>query len=391
MDSDLELSVAELRARRGSKWHRYPPDVLPAWIADMDFPVAPPVQRAIERIAEQGDYAYALREPDETVAAAFKNRMRERFAWEPDPDLVIEVADLIQAVTAGIVAFAAPGEGVVVQTPIYPPFLSAIDEAGRRRVENPLRDDGTRFSLDLESLRAAVDETTRILLVCNPHNPSGRVLTKEELLALGRLAVERDLTVICDEIHADLLFDGARHLPMATLGADLASRTITITSATKGFNVPALRCGVMHFGAQPLLDRFRATLPPKLLGRPSHAGADATVAAWREGQPWLDRVLRVLALNRERLGRWVDGQPGVRWYPPQSTYLAWLDFAELHLQPSPQEFLLHRAKVGLNPGSDFGAPGTSCARLNFATSPTILEQVLERMSGALSSSEVAGG
>ncbi|MFZ0214963.1 MAG: PatB family C-S lyase [Candidatus Dormiibacterota bacterium] len=384
MDQDLELSIEELRARRGAKWHRFPPDVLPAWVADMDFTVAAPIQRAIERIVEPGDYGYALRDPDQTVAAAFADRMRERFSWTPDPDLVVEVADLVQAVTAGIVAFSEPGDGVVVQTPIYPPFLSSIDEAARRRIENPLRDDGARFVLDADQLTREIDERTRILLVCSPHNPSGRVLSREELLTLGRLAVERDLVVICDEIHADLVFAGSTQLPMATFGEEIAARTITVNSATKSFNIPALRCGVMHFGSQALLDRFRAALPPKLLGRPGHVGVDATVAAWREGQPWLDRVLPVLAQNRERVDRWVHEHPGVRWHQPEATYLAWLDFAALRLDPSPQEFLLREARVGLNPGADFGTPGRTCARLNFGTSPAILDQVLERMSEALS-------
>lgn len=378
------FSIPELRAQRGAKWHRYTADVLPAWVADMDFPVAPPIQRALERIVEQRDYGYALREREDTVAAAFCDRMRRRFGWSPDPDLVVEVSDLVQGLFACVVAFSEPGEGVVLQTPIYPPFLMAVDETGRRRVENPLRDTGERYDLDVERLRQSIDATTRILLVCNPHNPSGRVFTRGELEALGMLAVEHDLIIVCDEIHADLLHIRRSHLPMATLDPRIAERVVTLTSATKSFNIPALRCGVLHFGSESLLDRFLAAIPRRLLGHPGHTGVDATVAAWREAQPWLDQVLEVLRANRDRVDRWVERQPRVGWYPPEATYLAWLDLTALRLSPTPQEWLLEEARVALNPGLSFGAPGAGFVRLNFGTSPEILERVLERLSEALS-------
>ncbi|MBO0702827.1 MAG: PatB family C-S lyase [Candidatus Dormibacteraeota bacterium] len=378
------FSIPELRAQRGAKWHRYPADILPAWVADMDFAVAPPIQRALERIVEQRDYGYALREGPDTVAAAFCDRMRQRFHWSPDADLVVEVSDLVQGMFACVLAYSAPGDGVVLQTPIYPPFLHAVDETGRRRVENPLRDTGERYDLDVESLRQSIDESTRILLVCNPHNPSGRVFTRGELEALGNLAVERDLVIVCDEIHADLLHTRRSHVPMATLGGRIAERVVTLTSATKSFNIPALRCGVLHFGSQGLLDRFTEAVPRRLLGHPGHTGVDATVAAWREGQPWLDQVLEVLHRNRDRVDRWVERQPGAAWYPPEATYLAWLDLSALRLAPNPQRWLLEEARVGVNPGDDFGTPGAGFVRLNFGTSPEILERVLERLSEALS-------
>jgi cystathionine beta-lyase len=382
--SVTRFSIPELRAQRGAKWHRYPADVLPAWVADMDFPVAPAIQRALERIVEQRDYGYALREPEDTVAGAFCDRMRERFEWSPDPDLVVEVSDLVQGLFACVVAFSEPGDGVVLQTPIYPPFLFAVDETGRRRVENPLRDAGERYDLDSGDLRDSIDATTRILLVCNPHNPSGRVFTREELEGLGTLAVERDLVIVCDEIHADLLHTRRPHVPMATLDPRIAERVVTLTSATKSFNIPALRCGVLHFGSRALLDRFLAAVPLRLLGHPGHTGVDATVAAWRGGQPWLDQVLQVLRANRDHVGRWVEQQPGVRWYPPEATYLAWLDMRALRLEPTPQTWLLEEARVALNPGESFGAPGAGFVRLNFGTSGEILERLLERLSEALS-------
>lgn len=380
----LELSIEALRARRGTKWHRYPDDVLGAWVADMDFTVAEPVQAAIRRVVDAGDYGYAARTGEAGLAAAFEYRMRTHFGWQADTELVQPVSDLIQALFAAIQAFSQPGDGIVLQTPIYPPFLVAIAQTGRHLDDNPLHDDGTRFTLDLEGLRRTVDERSRIMLVCNPHNPTGRVFSREELLALGELAVERDMVIICDEIHADLVYAGRHFVPFATLPREIADRTITITSATKGFNIPGLKCGVMYFGSAELKRRFHEVIPDRLLGQVNVLGVDATVAAWREGQPWLDQVLEVITANRSRVARWVaEEMPEIVHHAPEGTFLAWMDCRGLGLEPSPYRFFLDQAKVGLNDGADFGTNGETCVRLNFGTSPAILEQILDRMISAL--------
>ena len=379
------LPVETLRRRRGAKWHVHDPDVLPAWLAEMDFAVAEPVQRAIARVVDEGDYGYPRRTGADRVEAAFARRMHERFGWAADPALVVPVADLVQALVAAVVAFSEPGEGVVVQTPIYPPFLHAIAGSGRRRVLNPLVDDGRRLAVDPDGLARAVDAGTRMVLLCNPHNPSGRVLERAELEAIGRVAVERDLVVVADEVHCDLVYPGARHVPLAKLGESVAARTVTINSATKSFNIPGLRCGVMHFGSDALLRRFRATFPDRLLGSVGTPGVDATVAAWREGQPWLDAVMELLRANRDRLAAWADGEgPGVRHHRPEATYLAWLDCAGLATPGAgPRRFFLDEARVALHGGPEFGPGGETCVRLTFATSPAILEELLGRMSEAI--------
>jgi len=379
-----ELPIEALRGRRGTKWNRYPADVLPAWVADMDFPVAEPVQRAIAELVEQRDYGYGARTGEVSLEAAFAERMDRTFGWTVDPELVQPVAELIQALFALVLTFSERDDGVVIQTPIYPPFLTTLEQTGRRLVDNPLADDGARFVLDAEDLRRKVDDRTRMLLVCNPHNPSGRVLDRAELLALAELAVERDMVIVCDEIHADLIYPGRRHVPMATLGEEIAARTITITSATKSFNIPGLRCAVMHFGSSELRERFRRVIPDRLLGQVNVVGVDATVAAWRQAQPWLDAVMVRLLANRDRVGRFVrDELPQIRHYTPESTYLAWLDCRALDLPEAPYHFFLERARVGLNDGADFGPASQSCVRLNFATSETILDEVLERMAEAV--------
>ena len=385
---NFELTEAELRARRGTKWNRYPADVLPAWVADMDFSVPEPVHAAVRRIVDQRDYGYGtgygIRTGEDGLAAAFAERMERCFGWRLDPDGVQPVSELIQAMFASVLAFSAPGDGVVVQSPIYPPFLMTVDLTGRRLVDNPLLDTGSRFVMDLDGLRRVVDERTRIVLLCNPHNPSGRVFGRDELQAVADLAVERDLIVISDEIHADLLYDGRQHVPFATLGPEVAARTITVTSATKSFNIPGLRCALMHFGSPELRQRFHATVPERLLGQVNIVGIDATVAAWREGQPWLEAVMRRLTANRERVGQFLASElPGVRYYQPEGTYLAWLNCRGLELPAPPYKFFLDEARVGLNDGADFGADYGHCVRLNFATSETLLEQVLDRMAAAV--------
>jgi cysteine-S-conjugate beta-lyase len=387
--SELLLSGETMRGRRGVKWHRYGEDVLPAWIADMDFAVAGPVRRAIARLADEGDYGYPQRAGDDGLEAAFAERMRTRFGWEVDPAFVVPVADLVQAIVASVAVFAGPGDGVLVQTPIYPPFLMAIDNAGRRRVAAPLVDDGRRLALDPERLEAAVDAGTRLLLLCNPHNPSGRAFERAELEAVARVAIERDLVVVADEVHCDLVYPGSRHVVLATLGPEIAARTVTVNSATKSFNIPGLRCGVMHFGSEELLARFHRAIPWRLLGSVGVTGVDATVAAWREGQPWLDAVLVLLRENRDRVAGWAAGlAPAIRHHPPEATFLAWLDCAGVAMAGGrPRDFFLERARVALHSGLEFGPGGESCVRLNFATSPAILEEMLARMTDAVRRSD----
>jgi len=385
-EGTFELSLEQLRARHGNKWNRYPKDVMPAWVADMDFTIAEPIQRAIEKlIVEERDHGYGHYVGEERLQAAFAHRMRERYNWEIDEDLVLNVTSTVQGMFAAVMGLSEPGDGVIIQTPIYPPFLATIHDSGRRMVENPLADTGSGWALDIAGLRKAADEGAKILLLCNPHNPTGHVYTREELQAVGDLAIERDLIIVSDEVHADLIYSGQKHIPIATLSPEIAARTVTLTAASKGFNLAALRCSVIYFGSQALRERFRRVLPDRLLGGSSVVGIRATVAAWYHGQPWLDAVLRKLESNRDHVARFVREQlPGIKHYPPQGTYLAWLNCKDLHLPgESPYDFFLNEAKVGLNRGGDFGSLGKECVRLNFATSREVLDEVLGRMADAI--------
>lgn len=383
----FELSIDELRARRGVKWRRFPPDVLPSWVADMDFAVPDAVQEAVEAIVEKRDYGYGsghgVREGAEGLAGAFAEYASTSFDWGDhtvDPAGVLPVGDLIQGMYSPVYAFSEPGDGIVVQTPIYPPFLDTIATTQRRMVENRLVDDGTRLTVDVDGLRKVVDKGTRLLMLPNPHNPTGRAFTRAELQAMADVAVEHDLIVVSDEIHADLVYAGHQHIPFASLGPDVAARTITLTSATKGFNIPGLRCALMYFGSQELKARFHQRMPARLLGSPNIIGIDATIAAWRHGQPWLKQVMAVLEGNRKTLTEFLAKEmPGVTYRVPEATYLGWLNCRDLNLGTSPFEFFLDRAKVGLMDGANFGEAGVGCVRLNFGTSPAILDQILSRL------------
>ena len=387
------FTLAQLRSRRGAKWHRYQDDVIPCWVAEMDFPVAQPIQAVMERLVREQEYGYPLRNGDRaelTVCQAFARRMASRFGWTVDPDDVFTCTDLVQTSFASVLAFSEPGDKVVLQTPAYPPFRDAILGTGRVILEDRLQDDGTRYVLDLDKLSKAVDQKTRVMLFCHPQNPSGRVFDRDEITAIGKLAVEHDLIIVSDEIHADLVYPGRKHIPMASISPEIAARTVTITSATKSFNIPGLRCGVMHFGSPALKTRFEARVPRKLLGQPSIAGIDATVAAWDECQDWLDGTLQRLQSARDQVVDTFRREvPEARLYAPEATYLSWIDFSALRLGMPAGEFFLQNARVAASPGESFDEHRPEYLRLNFATSPEILNEILSRMVRAVRRNAIA--
>jgi cystathionine beta-lyase len=378
---DLDPSL--LRQRGGEKWALYPEDVLPLWVADMDFPVAKPIERLIRRSLDLGDLGYPLHPRPTTLPAVFAERAEERFGWRVDPGNVELITDVVQGLYVALQQFSEEGEGVVIQTPIYPPFLTAVREMRRTLVENPLVIAENGYTVDLDGLRDAIDDRTRILLLCNPHNPSGRAFRRQEIEGIAEIALARDLLVVTDEIHGDLVFSGSRHIPFASLSPEVEARTITLTSASKPFNIAGLRCAVAVFGSPQLRRRFLG-FHRHLRGGLGSFGIAATEVAWRHCQPWLDEVLAYLERNREMVAELAAAElPGVRHFRPEATYLAWLDFREIGLEPSPYQFFLSRAKVALSDGAAFGSPGRGFLRLNFATSRQILREALARMAEAL--------
>jgi cystathionine beta-lyase len=380
---DFELSQGALRARRNAKWNQYGADVIPAWVADMDFTVAKPIRSAIERIVRDDDFGYPLRDgerADRAAALAFVERMKSRYGWEVSSDLVIPMADLVQGTYAPILAFSDPGDGVILQTPSYPPFRDTIATTERKLLPLPMRYQGDRYGFDLDELKALVEKDTRIFVLCNPQNPTGRVFGRDELEAVGEFAIRHDLIVISDEIHSDLVYPGRQHIPFASLGPDIAARTVTLNSATKSFNIPGLRCALVAFGNKQLRDRFHRRIPAKLTGSANVMGVDATVAAWNESQPWLEAVMAHLLQARDRVKQVLTAEaPEIVFHAPEATYLAWLDCTKLRLSTSAFQFFLDNARVGLSAGEDFDPAATQFVRLNFGTSMPILNEILDRM------------
>jgi cystathionine beta-lyase len=348
----------------------------------MDFKVAPAIQAAVMQLADTQDYGYGQQTDTAPLLEAFSDWMARRHGWRPDPTLAHVNADVLQGLVATILAFTEPGDGIIVQTPIYPPFLRLIAETGRRLVENPLVDDASRFVVDLDGLEQAAARASMII-VCNPHNPTGRVLERGELEGIASIAARHNLTIIADEIHQDLVYPPAAHIPLETIAA-AAERTVTVTSATKGFNIAGLRTSISHFGSVALKEKFDRLIPERLIGAPNRVGVAATIAAWCQSDDWLEAVMLYLDRNRKRVAEWT-AHANLGHHLPESTYLAWIDCRGLDLAEgvTPQQHFLDHAKVALSDGLDFGEAGRGHVRLNFATSAEILDEILNRLSSAI--------
>lgn len=377
------LDRGRLRGLSGKKWRNYGADVLPAWVADMDFPVADPIREYLERMVATSDFGYPDDEESERLCRAFAGRAERRFGWVVDPTRIELMADVVQGILLCLQQYTQPGDGVIINTPIYPPFLTSTQSMARRVVRNPMLTGNDGFMLDTVGLAEIIDDRTRMYLLCNPHNPTGRVLRRAELEAIAELALRHDLVVIADEIHADLLYDGHRHIPFATLGPEVAARTITLTSATKSFNTAGLRLSIAVFGSAALQERFNA-VPSRLRGGLNCFGAAVTRIAWEEGDAWLAELVDYLRGNRDLITRFLGERlSGVRYFPCESTFLAWLDCRGLGLERDPYSHFLERAGVALSDGRTFGDEGEGCVRLNFATPRVQLEEILERMSESI--------
>ena len=377
---DLDaVTLDSQRAKQGIKWSR-DPGAVAAWVADMDFPPAAEIAAAMQRLLDDDDLGYLGLDFGRQVVESFAARMASQFGWTIDPDDAVIMGDVVQGLNASVFTLTEPGDGIIVTSPIYHPFLHAIEENGRRVVSHELsRDSG--WALDVDRLAASVDSSTSMLMLCNPHNPLGRVFSRAELEALAEVAIDNDLVVISDEIHGDLVFDG-EHIPFASLSREISERTITMTSATKAFNIAGVRCSVAHFGGSTIRKRFEA-VPPKVLGSVSTLGMLATIAAWQDGQPWLDHVMAYLRSNRDHLvNRITNELPKAQIHSPEATYLAWIDCRELGLGEDPSATLLADAQLALSPGAQFGDGGAGHVRVNFATSRQILDEIIDRLIAA---------
>jgi cystathionine beta-lyase len=379
--------VIERRGTGSSKWSKYPADVLPLWVADMDFPSPEPVVRALRERVDHGVYGYGPQLEVTELSEVFADRLQKRYGWRVSPEALVMIPGVIPGFNVACRMLASPGEGIAMQTPLYPPLLRVPGNIGLRFDEVPLaRDTGGRYSVDLEAFGAAIQPDTRIFLLCNPHNPVGRVFTREELAGIAEVCLRRGLAIVSDEIHCDLVFSGHRHLPIASLDPAIADRTITLMAPSKTFNLAGLKCSLAIIPDQALRERFVAARLD-LVQTTNILGYTAALAAYRDGQPWLDDLLRYLEGNRDALDRYVRGNlPGLSMVAPEGTYLAWLDCRAARLPGNdPFTFFLERGKVAFNDGAAFGTRGQGFVRLNFGCPRVLLEQGLERMREALAS------
>ncbi len=375
---DIDLHV--LRRRRSAKWATYPADVLPAWVAELDVPLAEPIRRVLHDAVELGDTGYAM---PGALPEAFAGFAADRLSWAVDPSDVVVVPDVMTGIADLLGVATAPGDGVVINPPVYPPFFVRLAELGRRAVEVPLLHSAEGWDLDLDGLAAAFDAGNRVFLLCSPHNPLGRVWSVETLRGVAELAERYGAFVLADEIHGPLALPGAVHTPYTSLGGDAARHGVVFTSASKSWNLPGLKCALAVAGG----DRGRqllGRLPDQYVDRAGLMGVAASVAAYTEGGEWLDALRAHLDRNRRLAADLLaDALPDVGYLPPEASYLAWLDCTRLGLGDDPAAEFLRRGRVALSSGPGFGRPGAGFARLNLGTTRVLLTETIRRMASTI--------
>lgn len=376
----------ERRSPTSVKWSAYPADVLPLWVADMDFRSPDEVIAALKARIDHGVFGYQMDEP--ALRELLAERYRLRHGIQVTTDEILFIPGMVTALNLVCRAYHHAGDGVLVLTPIYPPFLSAPKNGGKtlQTAELAYTVAGQRlhYEIDFDRLEAAVTPRTRLFLLCNPHNPVGRAYTRAELEKLAEFCLRHQLLIVADEIHCDLLHPEGQHISIAGLSPEVSARAITLSAPSKTFNIPGLACSFAVIEDPALLKTFRDAA--YALGvHVNTLGYTAADAAYRYGQAWLDELLAYLTINRDTLVRFIEERlPGIKVTVPEATYLAWLDCRDLDLPGTPYQFFLDNAKVGLSAGELFGAGGDGFVRLNYACTRQTLLDALNRLHESLS-------
>jgi cysteine-S-conjugate beta-lyase len=377
----VDLTDDELRARTSIKWSRVPSDVIAADIAELDFAAPEPIRAVLRSAIDASDFGY----PDystgtpQLLAESFCSWTKNRFGWTPAAERVEICAQMMQALCCCILAYTNAGDCVLTHTPAYGPIRSSIEQLGRVCAAIPAHE-----VRDVAELRAALGPTTspvRMIVLCDPHNPTGHVFSSASLGALAEYAAQRDAVLFSDQIYQDLVYDDCRYQAAATVDG-LAERTVTFTSAAKAFGIAGLRCAVGHFGSTELHSRF-CELPWHLRSGASLLGINATIVAWSQCDQWLDELRSALAGNRDLVTQRLADAQNVRWTRPAATYFGWLDVRDPAAGSDPHGYFLRAARVALQPGAFYGSAFAGHVRLNFGTSRTRLSQLLDRLIGAL--------
>ena len=374
--------------RRGTgsdKWDHYDEDVLPMWVADMDFVSPQPVVEALAHRVAHGVFGYPGE--NERLTSAIQDWLAVRFNWRVSLESLILIPGVVKGFNLASHALRGPnGGGLLVQTPVYYPFLRAPENAGMQRQEMQLTlcPDGS-YEIDFEAFEASITDDTRLFILCNPHNPVGRVFRQGELERMAQVCIRHGVTICSDEIHGDLVYSGQRHIPLASLDPEIAAHTITLMAPSKTFNLAGLECSFAVIENPDMRKKFLGA-KQGLVGWVNLMGQTAALAAYREGREWLDQLLVYLEANLDYLYDYVNTQlTGVSMAKPEGTYLAWLDCRKAGIEGNPQAFFLERAKVALNDGPKFGQGGEGFVRLNFGCPRSLLTDGLNRMKAALHS------
>ena len=358
-------------------------DVLPLWVADMDLPCPPEVVQAIEARAKHPIYGY----PGDNGALfeAAKGWVNRRFGAEVDTDWMVAIPGVVPGIQVAINAFTKPGDKVIIQPPVYPPFFSTSEELGRRIVENPLKRVDGKYEMDFDDLRKKIDQRTKLFVLCSPHNPIGQVWSREDLLQLGEICAEKGIMIIADEIHSDLVYEKGAHTPFYTLSEQLANQSVTFISGSKTFNLAGLFTSIAIIKNRKLRNEFRVTANKMGLNHINLFGIVASTAAYNHGDQWLDELLDYLHENAVMIRHFLSERiPEIKMTIPEATYLAWLDFRELGLYGQElRNFLIREAKVGLNDGFQFGKQGDGFCRMNFGCPRSVLKEALQRIEKAV--------
>jgi cysteine-S-conjugate beta-lyase len=375
---------AMLRARGSLKWSAPGPGGFGAAVAEMDFGAAPAILDALAGLSADANFGYLPPSLAEELSAACAEFAKRRYGWDVDPALIHHVPDVIKALELAITRFSRPGAPVILPTPAYMPFLSVPGYLGREIIQVPMRGDRGFFTLDLDGISAAFRAGGHLLIFCNPYNPLGRVFTRPEMTELSAVVERHGGRVFADEIHGPLVYPGARHIPYASTSDLAASHTLTATSASKGWNLPGLKCAQVILTNEPDRQRWDEMGMFAAHGA-SNPGVVANIAAYRHGEAWLDEIVGYLDESRRLLAGLLSRHlPGIGYRPPDGTYLAWLDCAALDLPGSPGELVTSRAQLTVVDGPAFGEGGAGSFRLNFATPQPILAEMVERIAAALS-------
>ncbi len=387
--------VVNRRSTNSLKWTRYGPGVLPLWVADMDFPAPEPARQALRSAIDHGIFGYEL--PSRRLAELVAERMQRLYGWAVTPDMVVATPGIVAGFKAAARAVCQPGEGVLVQPPVYHPFLDVPQHTGTvgqlaalRRVDDHRT---LRYEIDWPAFEAAFNSNgarTALFLLCHPHNPTGQVYSRSELEHMASVCLRHNAVICSDEIHSELLLGGAKHQPLASIAPEVAARTITLVSPSKTFNLVGLFCGFALIPDAALRARYREVLQHLALHVNSLGLLAAETAFSGACDPWLGELRDYLTGNRDYLVKFVSQElDGVRVTVPDATYLAWLDFGAWirsgRIPSDPYHFFLQQAKVALNPGAEFGPGGECCVRLNFGCPRSTLDEALQRMKTALAS------